>query len=1230
MKLISEKYRKLKPTIEHLGDEVVMAQAWKKTHNYMRRHNWYADTLALDISALGLEKNVKSWANEINGNAGLYPIELIPAAKSEKWTIDEEKGWVSLSQLNKTRLDKPAIRPLAHLTVRDQTWATAAMLCLADSVESAQGEIQNNDFFKTQKNKAYSYGNRLVCDWNDESSWFRWGNSETYRKFYTDYQAFLKRPIVIGRSVAFSHTDEDHVFVINLDLSRFYDCIDRDLLIERLRKLSDNFYDIEADPEFWRAFKKITDWKWRDEDQITAKQLGMKLGEGLPQGLVSAGFFANAYLLQFDSKIGDCIGMSLTKNDGVVLHDYCRYVDDIRLVVSVDDDTDSGRLSEIIYSWLSKKLKKYGGESLNLNPQKTQVTCLADLDNSGTLSERINSLQSEISGPADRDTLVSVMGVLEGLLTVHTAEIPTKTNKKEDLALLQLARFDHDVSSDTLKRFAANRLESAMRNRRKMGGELSEHGDLIDVSLDNESELLAKKLIWAWMQDPSLGLVLRKALEIFPSPLIAEPVFEAIFRRSSVGQDQRDVITTAQSNYLLADLFRSCVDFHGYFQRIDYAASADPEALLNLAARYAQKAVASDDLPDFIQRQALLLLAVMRKPANFSQSGVTIQHSLHAILAGQMIKYARQRMALFEVAAQITGDLNGIATHLLEHLNDLEEKSKHEILDEFAKRGGEFWFSIWKQLKKDKANKGTCDHFRWAAPVIVGDSKTIPRRLSKLIASNKNGFVHEAGMLKLALALLNGILEEELALGLSPNEIDISQKPNENWGEFWKPDVSIKCSISKLSDTKDPRYVIPDWICSDLSGAKVIYWIGTILRSAVAGVNDFTGNSWKTGKVVGYKGLRTGWFKRRMGMMHAPEVLVGEFATLSDWSAELLMKCLQWPGFESTYLQHEDIQRFENLSDFEKILKERLKLVDSLYCKASDMPALITRVKRPKADSSQPFRLVTVQQLLPRTSDFSKADPFLNSPITKARNRSHLAKICQLTYKTLTTKLQADDEKRPCADLIIFPEVGIHPDDQDLIKRLADKTKSMILAGLVFTDYDGSIINVARWFIPDYREYGRQWIVRDQGKQYPTAIEKTLGVVPFRPCQHIIELDEIDGGPFKITGSICYDATDLKLASDLKNMTDLFVIVAHNKDVTTFDTLASALHYHMYQHVALVNKGEFGGSTIQAPYKEQYDRLISHAHGVDQISINVADLDLAAFKRKLPSKHKKVKTKPAG
>ena len=211
----------------------------------------------------------------------------------------------------------------------------------------------------------------------------------------------------------------------------------------------------------------------------------------------------------------------------------------------------------------------------------------------------------------------------------------------------------------------------------------------------------------------------------------------------------------------------------------------------------------------------------------------------------------------------------------------------------------------------------------------------------------------------------------------------------------------------------------------------------------------------------------------------------------------------------------------------------------------------------------------------------------------------------------------------------MFPEVAVHQDDQDIIKRLADKTKSIIFAGLVFMDHNGKLVNNGRWFIPDYQNEGRRWIIRDQGKAHMTKVEMSLGISPYRPCQHIIEINGIEDGPFRISGAICYDATDLKLASDLKNKTDLFVVCAHNRDVSTFDTMVSALNYHMYQHVVVVNKGEFGGSTIQAPFKESYDRLISHAHGTDQISINLADLDLAAFRRPL-KKYKEVKSKPAG
>jgi len=86
MKLIDPFFKKLRPQIDHLSHEVIMAQAWKKTHAYMRTHNWYADTLGLDISALGLEHNVKDWAEQVKASATfLHPMELVPAAKSEEW-----------------------------------------------------------------------------------------------------------------------------------------------------------------------------------------------------------------------------------------------------------------------------------------------------------------------------------------------------------------------------------------------------------------------------------------------------------------------------------------------------------------------------------------------------------------------------------------------------------------------------------------------------------------------------------------------------------------------------------------------------------------------------------------------------------------------------------------------------------------------------------------------------------------------------------------------------------------------------------------------------------------------------------------------------------------------------------------------------------------------------------------------------------------------------------------
>lgn len=1232
MKIIADKYRALKPEISYLTDEVVISQAWKKTHAYIRSFNWYADTLALDVSALGIESDAKKWGMQLQAGRALNKLELVPAAKSENWVVDKEIGWIPRALKNEEdkneRNDSPPIRPLAHLSIRDQTWSATAMMCLADAVETEQGDCSRGDY-----KRVFSYGNRLVCDWNsDKKAWFRWGNSEIYRKFFSDYQNFLMRPVKIGQQLAEQEQDADHVYVVNLDLSKFYDNIDRSVLIERLKTISKNFGHVQCNA-FWNRFSKIIDWKWKDNDLKFAESHNIPLasGKGLPQGLVSSGFFANAYMSDFDKKMGSMTGYDLPIAGGVVLHDYCRYVDDLRLVISTENENING-VKTAIQRLVRKLLKEHAGQDIKLNLKKTKVTAISDLDNIGSMANRIDILQGELSGPADRDILDNASGILEGLLSVEGESLPDLTPYHKDLPLVQLATFDHDIRTDTLKRFAANRLEGIMRSKR--GITFLDDNALSGKQLENEGELLAKKLILAWMKDPSLSIVLRKAIEIHPVAELFEPVFSSIYSRSNFCEvPPEDQVSAIMMDYLLADLFRCCCDFDGFFQSIKYPPSITPTSIMELASFYAQKVLSSKKKKPFIERQALLLLAIMRKPAQYNPNTKSIQTILHLILNGTPPSFSHDKWVLFEVAGQTTGHHDTYANLLLNEVSNLSDSVS--IIEMFAKRGGPFWLAIWNRISRNKKLKAQYKTLKWAEPVSASKVKGGTLKLSKIIASDSNGFEHEAALIKLGLGLLELVDKEPDALNLSPKEIKIEFPNCHSWADIWHPKVKkLDCNIIALSTIRDPRFAVPPWILNEdepsSQTARKIYWIGTILRAAAVGGCDFTGNRWKSNNFTTYKGVRTSWYKRRMGMMHSPEALIGEYATVSDWFSELLMRCLQWPGFESNFVRHEDIRDIIDWNTFYLSLKSRLEYLDNLYCKASNMPALPSEVKRPQLKDNVNFRIVTVQQLLPRSSDFSVADPMLNRPKARAAHREHLLSVCQVAYKTLSAKLQAEGDKgRPAADLIIFSELSVHIDDQDIIKRLADKTRAMIFAGLVFTDHNGKLVNVARWFIPDYRESGRQWIIRDQGKMNMTPGEDELSVEGYRPCQHLIEVHREGIEPFKISGAICYDATDISLAADLRDKTDVFIVVAHNRDVNTFDNMAAALHYHMYQHVVISNIGEFGGSTIQAPFKEPYERLITHVHGANQVAINVADIDPYAFTRK-HNTYKQRKAKPAG
>lgn len=469
MSIVLDKYKQLKPELPYLFDEAVLAQAWKKSHYYIRSHNWYADTLELDCSAVNLEKNIKDWSKQLQ-NKTYVPskMRLIPAPKTDNWTfyeIDKTKWMWGPCQNSDESINKDSkpkeLRPLAHLNIQDQSIATAIMLCLADAVETKQRSTNPDD-----GHRVWSYGNRLYCNWDGEKARFGWGNSSTYSKYFQDYQRFLQRPINKARQKQSELGADQNFYIIHLDLQSFYDSIDRDHLIKTLKKISDEHYETNNNDnkDFWEAVNRIINgWEWYEQDNnlgICLKEL--PINKGLPQGLVASGFFANAYLIDLDEKLGSFIGNEFA---GVTLDDYCRYVDDIRLLVHVSASKEPEFWKKWVKCNLMKIIEKET-KGVKLNPEKTKIERYT-AKRSG-VSVRMKAIQEAASGPQDSSALNEMLSSLEGLFSM-AEQFRDQGAHDLDTCSIPLAKIDRpqmDVRDDTLLRFTANRITKALTDKR--------------------------------------------------------------------------------------------------------------------------------------------------------------------------------------------------------------------------------------------------------------------------------------------------------------------------------------------------------------------------------------------------------------------------------------------------------------------------------------------------------------------------------------------------------------------------------------------------------------------------------------------------------------------------------------------------------------------------------------------------------------------------------------------
>lgn len=1283
-------------TDAYLTDPLLMALAWKRAHNYIRTTNWYADNFELDKSSLFLADKSKSWTAEIKSGLSLAPLQLVPAPKTCEWVF-EPSGAEQCLDWQPKNADSLSLRPLAHIGIKEQTFFTLLLMCLANKVETEQGDPAT-DFKDVHEKGIVNYGNRLYCTYSDEGqAEHNYGATTIYSKFFIDYRKFLQRPYYFAQQHSTEKLPEEEIYIVELDLKQFYDQVDREVLVKKINSLiSDkNKLKKKSQDAVQNLLNRFENWEWEEGTDTAYKVCSngseSMLPAGIPQGLVAGGFLSNIYLLDFDKAMQEKFGQDISKPaqqwmqenapnlqgldyECFKLIDYCRYVDDMRLVVAGPKPSATlplDLLKDILHHYIEKMFESVGLK-IPLNQDKTKITLYRGRQQG--LSKQLNDIQLKASGPQSYEESFEQLNQLEMLLALSSAD--THEQDGDNCKINRLANIERngfDVREDTLRRFAANKIASTLSDIRHFTArETDSSGNAIAGDWDYLQERLARRLIACWSKDPSLTLLLKKALELFPDPRLLEPVLEQfayIANKKVSGTSKESKLRKLEiqkqqaiMDYLLAEVFRhSATVIH----------RKDPQAIpahANVNAYFAilqNKAaeLATSKTKDMLARQARFLLLVrldtlLEKSTTDHQQDVIFK--LATGFRNISTKLDKQQLAVcLLIAYQLVEDTSPFlraANELLEQKAgpDVLLSEADSIIEAIAVQNPELVEHLIAYAKQLKYTWVKSDEVRAIIDALYIDIAPSKKPLAKitnkqsiiqLITRPDNPFASEIMAIKLMQALLDAWGSKE---PLSGRLIDLSctcvifegYSSPPTYADFDK-ELTIKDGIA-LQDaitmqletlTQHNGTVVHE-------EQQALRLIAFAVRSALASSKDMTGFGHSHTPKAGYRGLKSTQFKRQIGLFTTPESLAGEGAQTTGWLTTLITKLLKWPGIRVNEQGYSWPIEFD-FTNVERLLKERLASLKKSYCQLSGMPTLSELIKPDWPVDKKSLTVAMVQTKLPKTSDLA-TDIYLNATQYRTKHRRHIARAAELVLKHITAQSTEKAElgkSEQHIDLIVFPELAVHPDDLNILIQLSRKTHAIIFAGLGFMDQPNisGPNNNAIWIVPRKHNGNGNEICRFQGKQHMTAGELKLEIKPWRPYQLMLELrhpayKEQKG--FMLTGAICYDATDIKLSADLADKSNALLISALNKDVNTFNSMVDALHFHMYQHIVLVNTGEYGGSYAMAPYQERHERLIAHTTGKNQVTINTFEMNMFDFRKDGVGRgmvsNVKVKAPPAG
>ncbi|MDK1494486.1 RNA-directed DNA polymerase [Sinorhizobium sp. 7-81] len=1199
--------QRLIPTLEQVTQEYVLVQAWKKAASYIRYHNWFADTLELDRAAADLPKFMAKVSERLRAVAYQSDhLRLVPAPKSQRWQVDDSGQWGPI----KTGTAK--IRPLARVTLQDQVAATAIMLCLSERVETAQGDPLGDYRTAAVRRSVISYGNRLFCDPSESGHGLihRWGSSKLYRAYFQDYRAFLNRP----EAVAASLDGIQEILIIQSDLSQFYDRVTPEELHKKLRQLQTP----DDDNRFFELAEHVLNWTWSiaDRQKIERYRRRAEIPDfkkvALPQGLVAAGFFSNVVMLDFDKTLLGQLDAEIAP--GVWLRDACRYVDDVRLTIAVAPGVTQVDAQERTMAWLQSQLETTTA-GLQFSADKTVTASVGGRRQPLVRqSRKMERIQTAISGGFDASGGEEVIQAIEALVRSQS-NLSRTAGTREPSPLRAIS----DVKDETVGRFAAGRFRKTFRSLRplldhgsvaddpEVGEETFRRSRLSQSELDDEAHAFALMLIERWIADPANVRLLRVALDLWPSPEVLGAVlrlFESYLTGQGGREESRQII-----HYCMAELLRAGATETGFIEDQDCLPhGVDIDGYRSLLLKTALRVVSGQEFlpPWYLTQQALLFIAV-HGPSSIALPKATRQNPKYwgmiAFLQGDHRDLSNREYAILAVVSRRSFLSVDRAIALIRH--SLTPSRFASI----AKRDIEFAHDLYRAVGKEvnvsiaaAFDMGTTD------PSDASDMLTLHMIVRQQGALNP--IRNEIGVLSFAEKFLDSVATGAAPNLVTPSTINVSI---ETVGSYARV-KQIELENFEFPKSYRSIYSAPSWCAND---QRWRFQLGYLLRYILTARIDFSlpvyPPSWKEAEPL-YRPTRGHWIQRQYSFYNGHEAFGDDWLPISQFTQDLLFSLLRWPGCRPRQGDGMEL----SLHEAQRKVREGLSAAYEAIGPATGVLILRAAAPIPGAQKNgRPLRACVVQSIMPEQKDFSAADLEMSSPGLRKKHRKHLSTALAAVEKMLDLRETHKPENKRL-DWLIFPELSVHPDDVNThLIPFARAFKTAILAGIAYERLvpGQPLVNSALWIIPRVVPgQGLQTIVRRQGKQHLSPMETPFSphIFGFRPCQWLVGYEwspDVGKDPLWLTASICYDATDLKLASDLRDKSDVFAIPALNQDVGTFDQMAQALHYHMFQMVLIANNGGYGGSNAHLPKGEAYERQVFHTHGQPQATISFFEID---------------------